>query len=331
MARPKKLKLNNKTIKMKTKTDGPELVFKFQRKAEEVTKLRMLWVPPSLHLDAFRRLAESVFCPEVTVERPNERREPSRIDVTMPIRDHGEIPYHIPYKKVTDFGKTEEALIMVSVKGRKQRSYHCHSLDHWPNMCRNKLEQRMERKLGRRIEPAASGLVPGVSYAKIAKEKKTAPSVPSAAPPPPPPPRPSQKKAPASTPKKTSGKQGKSDSPISPPPREKKGIEVTVAPVTRASPRKERKDQPKDHKEEKKYAKEEVEKSIGSAKKKAMERKDPMMAGTFTETSNKRKAGESPEKEEKNESKTRKDETRDRSRSKSRKTEETPPQEKETN
>ena len=64
-------KLNNKTTKMRTKTAGPELVFKFQRKAEEITKLRMLWVPPNLHLDAVRRLAESVFGPEVTVERPN--------------------------------------------------------------------------------------------------------------------------------------------------------------------------------------------------------------------------------------------------------------------
>ena len=198
-----------------------------------------------------------------------------------------------------------------------------------------KVEQRTERTLGRRIAPAASGLVPGVSYAKIAKEKKTAPTVPPTAPPPPPPPRPIQKKTPESTPKKTSGKQGKNDSPISPPPREKKGTEVTVAPViipvTRASPRKDKKEHPKDQKEERKYAKEEVEKSIGSARKKAIERKDPMMAGTFTETSNKRKAGESLEKEEKNEAKTRKEETRARSRSKSRKTEETTPQEEETN
>ena len=324
-------KLNNKITNMKIKSDGPELVFRFQRKAEEVTKLRLLWVPPSLHLDAVRRLAESVFGPEVKVERPNERRDLSRIDITMPIRDQGEIPYYIPYKKTTEFGKTEEALIMISVKGRKQRCYHCHSLDHWPNMCRNKMEQRTERTLGRRIAPAASGLVPGVSYAKIAKEKKTAPTVQPTAPPP----QPIQKKTPESTPKKTSGKQGKDDSPISPPPREKKETEVTVAPViipvTRASPKKDKKDHTKDQKEERKYAKEEVEKSIGSAKKKAIERKDPMMAGTFTETSNKRKARESPEKEEKNEAKTRKDETRARSRSKSRRTEETTPQEEETN
>ena len=84
---------------MKIRADGPELVFRFQRKAEEVTKLRLLWVPPNLHLDAVRRLAESVFRPEVTVERPNERRDLSRIDVTMPIRDNCEIPYYIPYCK----------------------------------------------------------------------------------------------------------------------------------------------------------------------------------------------------------------------------------------
>ena len=315
---------------MRTKPDGPELVFKFQRKAEEVTRLRMLWVPPNLHLDAVRRLAESVFGPEVTVERPNERRDLSRIDVTMPIRDHGEIPYN----KRTEFDKTEEALIMVSVKGRKLRCYHCHSLDHWPNMCRNKLDQRMERTLGRRVEPAASGVVPGVSYAKIAKERKAAPSAPPAAPPPPPPPRPNQKKAPASTPKKTSGKQGKNDSPISPPPKEKKGTEVTVAPViipvTRVSPRKKGEEQPTEQKEEKKYAKEEVEKNLGSAKKKAMEGKDPMMAGIFTEASNKRKAEESTEKEEKHESKTRNEEARARSKSKSRETYQASPQ-KETN
>ena len=324
-------KLNNKVTKMKIKSDGPELVFRFQRKAEEVTKLRLLWVPPSLHLDAVQRLEESVFGPEVKVERPNERRDLSRLDVTMPIRDQGEIPYYIPYKKTTEFGKTEEALIMVSVKGRKQRCYHCHSLDHWPNMCRNKLEQRTERTLGRRIAPAASGLVPGVSFAKIAKEKKTAPTVQPTAPPP----QPTQNKAPEPTPRKTSGKQGKNDSPISPPPREKNGTEVTVAPViipvTRASPKKDKKEHPKEQKEERKYAKEEVEKSIGSAKKKVIEGKDPMMAGTFTETSNKRKARESPEKEEKKEAKTRKDETRARSRSKSRRTEETTSQEEKTN
>ena len=223
---------------------------------------------------------------------------------------------------------------MVSVKGRKQRCYHCQSLDHWPNMCRNKLEQRTERTLGRRIAPAVSGLVPGVSYAKIAKEKKTAPTAQPAAPPPPPPPQQIQKETPESTPKKTSGKQGKNDSPISHPPREKKGTEVTVAPViipvARASPKKEKKDHTKEHKEERKYAKEEVEKNISSAKKKAIERKDPAMAGTFTEPSNKRKARESPEKEEKNEPKTRKEENRERSRSKSRRTEEKNPQEEDT-
>ena len=123
-------------------------------------------------------------------------------------------------------------------------------------MCRNKLDQRMGRTPGRRVEPAASGVLPGVSYAKIAREKKAAPSAPPVAPPPPPPPRrPNQKKAPASTPKKTSGKQGKNDSPISSPPKEKKGTEVTVAPViipvTRASPRKKGEGQPTEQKEEK--------------------------------------------------------------------------------
>ena len=118
-------KLNNKATKMRTEPDGPVLLFKFQHKAEEVTRLRMLWVPPNLHLDAVRRLAESVFCPEVTVERPNERRDLSSIDMTMPIRDHGEIPYYIPYNKRTEFGTTEEVLKMVSVKGRKQLCYHC--------------------------------------------------------------------------------------------------------------------------------------------------------------------------------------------------------------
>ena len=142
-------KLNNKSTKMKIRSDGPELVFRFQRKAEEVTKLRLLWVPPNLHLDAVRRLAESVFGPEVKVERPNERRDLSRIDVTMPIRDQGEIPYYIPYKKTTEFGKTEEALIMVSVKGRKQRCYHCQSLDHWPNMCTQRKDIGKKDSTGR--------------------------------------------------------------------------------------------------------------------------------------------------------------------------------------
>ena len=135
----------------------------------------------------------------------------------MPIRDNGEILYYIPYRKKREYGKTE-ALIIVSVKGRKQQRYHCHSLDHWPNMCRNKLEQRTERTLGRRVEPAASGVVAGLSYTRISREKKAALPAPPTPQPLPPPPRPTQKKPPASPPKRTRGKQGKNDSPISPPP-----------------------------------------------------------------------------------------------------------------
>ena len=48
--------LNYKIAKMKKRPHGLELVFKLQRKAEEVTKLRLLWVPPNLHLDTVRKL-----------------------------------------------------------------------------------------------------------------------------------------------------------------------------------------------------------------------------------------------------------------------------------
>ena len=126
-------KLNNQTTKGRVTPEGSELTF--QKKSEEVTPVRLLWVPPSLQLAAIGRLAEAVFGPEVTVTR-----DLSRIDFSMSIRD--DIPYYIPYKKVNEYGKQEEALIMVSLKGRQKRCYHCHSTEHWPNQCSNRMSQR---------------------------------------------------------------------------------------------------------------------------------------------------------------------------------------------
>ena len=73
-------KLNNQSTKGKVTAEGSKLTFRFQKKSEEVTRVRLLWVPPNLQLGAIKRLAETVFGPEVTVTRPEERRDLSRID-----------------------------------------------------------------------------------------------------------------------------------------------------------------------------------------------------------------------------------------------------------
>ena len=165
-------KLNNQTNKGRVSPEGSELTFRFKKKSEETTRVRLLWVPPNLQLGAVKRLAETVFGPDLTVTRPEERRDLSRIDISMSIRDEGEIPYYIPYKKINQYGKEEEALIMVSLKGRRQRCYHCHSTEHWPNQCSNKMSDRTERTLGRRTETAAGNVVTGISYARMAGPKR---------------------------------------------------------------------------------------------------------------------------------------------------------------
>ena len=88
--------------------------------------------------------------------------------------------YYFPYKKVNEYGKQEEALIMVPLKGRRQMCYHCHSTEHWPNQCSNSMSQRTERTLGWRVEPAPGNVVTGISYARMAGTKR---SVHQAAPP----------------------------------------------------------------------------------------------------------------------------------------------------
>ena len=175
-------KLNNQVTKGKLIADGPELKFRFLKKSEEVTRVRLLWVPLNLQLDAIKRLAETVFGPDVKVTRPEERRDLSRIDISMPIREEGDIPYYIPYQKINEYGKKEEALIMVSLKGRRQRCYHCHSTVHWPNQCTKKMSQKTERTLGRREEPAPGNVVTGISYARMAGTRRAAlqPSPPQA-------------------------------------------------------------------------------------------------------------------------------------------------------
>ena len=165
-------KLNNQTTKGRVSPEGSELTFRFKKKSEETTRVRLLWVPPNLQLGAVKRLAEAVFGPDLTVTRPEERRDLSRIDISMSIRDEGEIPYYIPYKKINQYGKEEEAFIMVSLKGRRQRCYHCHSAEHWPNQCSNKMSDRTERTLGRRTETAAGNVVTGISYARMAGPKR---------------------------------------------------------------------------------------------------------------------------------------------------------------
>ena len=53
-------KLNNQITKGRVSPEGSELTFRFKKKSEETTRVRLLWVPPNLHLGAVERLAESV-------------------------------------------------------------------------------------------------------------------------------------------------------------------------------------------------------------------------------------------------------------------------------
>ena len=161
--------------------EGPESTFKFMKKSEEA--------PTNLHLNAVKRLAELVFGPEVKVSRPNESRDISRMGVTMSLRDTEDIPYYISYQKINKYGIKKDALIMVSLKGRRQRCYHCHYTEHWLNMFQNKTQHEMERTLVRRVERASDNVVADVSYATVAGEKKAAPppAIPSPTTPPPPP------------------------------------------------------------------------------------------------------------------------------------------------
>ena len=327
-------KLNNQTNKGRTTTDGPELS-SHSKKKSEVTRVRLLWVPPSLRLGAVRRLAETVFGPEVQVTRPEERRDLSRIDISMSIRDEGEIPYYIPYKKVTEYGKQEEALIMVSLKGRRQRCYHCHSTEHWPNQCSNKMSQRTERTLRRRVEPAPGNVVTGISYARMAGPKRP---VHQAAPPPATktPPAATTSKAPpaaaatkpatekASPPSKA--KEGSPDKP-SPPPKPARDSPASPPPAKREERKEEpveipaeRKDKalsPKKKSPKKTITAEIMKEELEAVKRKAQGRKDPCLAGLYTDRPGKRKAGESPETEKKQETKARRG-SRSRSRTRER-------------
>ena len=337
-------KLNNQTTKGKVSPEGSELTFRFQKKCEEATRVRLLWVPPNLHLDSVKRLAETVFGQNLTVTRPEERRDLSRIDISMSIRDEDEIPYYIPYKKINQYGKEEEALIMVSLKGRRQRCYHCHSTEHWPNQCSNKMSERTERTLGRRIEPASRNVVTGISYARMAGPKKP---VHQAAPPratkaPPaattakaPPNATAKKVAPTAetnsqAQKKTSttdkaGSEEKPqpvrDSPESPPPA-KERKEKEEVPVEIPAERKGKTPSPKKKSPRKTPTAEIMKEELEAVKRRAQGGKDPSLAGLYTDGPGKRKAGESPEMEKKKETKTRRG-SRSRSRTRATATEDT--------
>ena len=333
-------KLNNQTTKGRVSPEGSELTFRFQKKSEEATRVRLLWVPPNLQLDAVKRLAETVFGPDLTVTRPEERRNLSRIDISMSIQDEGEIPYYIPYKKVNQYGKEEEALIMVSLKGRRQRCYHCHSTEHWPNQCSNRMSERTERTLGRRIEPASRNVVTGISYARMAGPKKpahqTAPPRATKAPPAAttakaPPSATTRKVSPAAesnkqatektSPTDKAGSLEKPqppvrDSPESPPPTkgEKEKEEV---PVQIPAERKGKTPSPKKKSPRKTPTAKIMKEELEAVRRRAQEGKDPSLAGLYTDGPGKRKAGESPETEKKKETKTRRG---SRSRSRTRNT-----------
>ena len=322
-------KLNNQTTKGRVSPEGSELTFRFQKKNEEATRVRLLWVPPNLQLDAVKRLAETVFGPDLTVTRPEERRDLSRIDISMSIRDEGEIPYYIPYKKVNQYGKEEEALMMVSLKGRRQRCYHCHSTEHWPNQCSNKVSDRTERTLGRRTEPAAGNVVTGISYARMAGPKRpvhqTAPPRATKATPaattakaPPPPPAVTTKKTTEKTAPPSKAKESSPDKP-SPPPKPTRDSPTSPPPAKGET---ERKDEPveipmtrkdKELSPRKTATAEIMKEELEAVKRKAQGRKDPCLAGLYTDGPGKRKAGESPEVERKQETKARKS-SRSRSR-----------------
>ena len=262
----------------------------------------------------------------------------------MSIRDEGEIPYYIPYKKMNQYGKEEEALIMVSLKGRRQRCYHCHSTEHWPNQCSNKMSDRTERTLGRRTEPTAGNVVTGISYARMAGPKRpvhqTAPPRATRAPPATTttkaPPSAATKKTPSAAEQnkqateKTSPKDKEEslakpqppvrDSPESPPPA-KGGKEKEEGPVEIPVERKGKTPSPKKKSPRKTPTAEIMKEELEAVKRRAQGGKDPSLAGLYTDGPGKRKAGESPETEKKKETKARRG-SRSRSRTRTTTTEE---------
>ncbi|KAK3733910.1 hypothetical protein RRG08_031848 [Elysia crispata] len=181
--------------------------------------------------------------PDVKITRPEERRDLSRIDISMPIREEGDIPYYIPYQKINEYGKKEEALIMVSLKGRRQRCYHCHSTEPWPNQCTKKMSQKTERTLGRRAEPAPGNVVTGISYARMAGTRRAAPqsSPPQATKAPPDATAPQAKPATKSPPAEKSApskKKGSPDKP-SPPPKPARDSPASTTPAGKETGKKE--------------------------------------------------------------------------------------------
>ena len=98
-------KLNYQVTKGKLMADGPELTFRFLKKSEEVTRVRFLWVPPNLQLEAIKRLAETVFGPDVKVTRPEERRDLSRIDISSQSERRGIYPTISHTKRLRSMGR----------------------------------------------------------------------------------------------------------------------------------------------------------------------------------------------------------------------------------
>ena len=157
-------KLNNQTTKGRITAEGSELTFRFQKKSDEVTRVRILWVPPNLQLGAIKRLAETVFGPEVTVTRPEERRDLSRGGL-----ERRGIYHTISHKRKS-----------TSMENRKRHLSWCLSREDGRGATTviplaKPVFQQDEPEDGEDSGEASGNVVTGISYARMAGTRRAAP------------------------------------------------------------------------------------------------------------------------------------------------------------
>ena len=326
-------KLNNQTTKGRITGEGSELTFRFQKKSDEVTRVRILWVPPNLQLGAIKRLAETVFGPEVTVTRPEERRDLSRGGL-----ERRGIYHTISHKRKS-----------TSMENRKKHLSWCLSREDGRGATTviplaKPVFQQDEPEDGEDSGEASGNVVTGISYARMAGTRRAAPqpsppqgtkATPAATAPKAKPANKiitKEKSTPLPSPKRTESPDKPSpppkparDSPASPPP-EKTKTEKKEEPVEIPAERKDKGQSPKKKspKSLKKTATAEImREELEAVKRKVQSKKNPSLVGMYTHGPGKRKAGESLETEKKQETKTRRG-SRSRSRTRDGTTKESP-------